>query len=380
MNFDFISDKNFRELLIRDYQELKNCIESKSIKSVLVLSGSIIEAVLTEYFIQFPPNGKTEPQILSSTLNNLIEWAVQEGVISEKEKNLAGVVKDYRNLIHPGREIRKGEKFDFDSAKISESVLNIIVDSVKTVYLEKYGYSADEVFEKLKKDWHFQSIFDKVILKLNQNERSKLLGYLIDFDKWEKSKWECFMQEGPMEEYEVYDLEDVKPFILKLKPLVSSDLIKSNLAKMIKEIETGESINAYSLFHLFHENMDLMSEDEQEIVVIYMLNIYTTVLDENKNVIADKTFSTIGKYIKTDKSKNALKDFIDFCAVHFSHKRIKSEMDLLEQVFNSLSADVKTQAETHLTSFLSPIENLPPNIKIFYDEALERNMVNNNGG
>ncbi len=238
LNFDFISDKNFRELLIRDYKELKICISSKSIKSVLVLSGSIIEAVLTEYFLQFPPNGKTEPQILSSTLNNLIDWAVQEGVISEKEKNLAGVVKDYRNLIHPGREIRKGEKFDLDSATISESVLNIIVDSVKSVYLEKYGYSADEVFEKLKKDWHFQSIFDKVILKLNQNERSALLEYLVDFDSWEKSKWECFMQEGLIPEYEIYNLEDVKPFILILKPLVPSDLTKSYLAKMIKEIET----------------------------------------------------------------------------------------------------------------------------------------------
>jgi hypothetical protein len=380
VNFDFISDKNFRELLIRDYQELKNCIETKSIKSVLVLSGSIIEAVLTEYFLQFPPNGKTENQILTSTLNNLIEWAVLESVISEKEKNLAVVVKDYRNLIHPGREIRKGEKFDFDSAKISESVLNIIVDSVKTVYLEKYGYSADEVFEKLKQDWHFQSIFDKVILKLNQNERTKLLGYLVDFDKWEKSKWECFMQESLTEEYQIYDLEGVKPFILKLKPLVSSDLIKFNLAKMIREIETGESINAYSLFHLFHENLDLLTDDEQELVVIYILNIYSTVLEENRNVISDKTYSTIGKYIKTDNAKSALKEFIEFCVVHFHYKKIKSEMDLLEQVFNSLSADIKIEAETHLTEFLKPVEGLPFDIKTFYDEALKRNMVNNYGG
>jgi hypothetical protein len=380
MNFDFISDKKFRELLIRDFQELKNCIESKSVKSVLVLSGSIIEAVLTEFFIQFPPNGKTEQQILSSTLNNLIDWAAQEGVISEKEKNLASVVKDYRNLIHPGREIRKGEKFDFDSAKISESVLNIIIDSVKSVYLEKYGYSAEEVFEKLKKDWHFQSIYDKVILKINQNERGKLLAYLIDFDRWEKSKWECFMEDGPILEYETYNLEDVKPFILQLKPLVSSDLIKSNLAKMIKEIETGESLKAYSLFHLFHENLDFLIEDEQELVVIYMLNIYSTVLEENKNVIADKTFSTIGKYIKTDNSKKALKNFIEFCAVHFHYKNIKSEMDLLEQVFNSLSPDIKTEAEIHLTKYLSPAENLPFDIKTFYEEALERNLINTNDG
>lgn len=380
MNFDFISDKNFRELLIRDYQELKNCIESKSIKSVLVLSGSIIEAVLTEYFIQFPPNGKTEPQILSATLDSLILWAVEENVISEKERNLAVVVKDYRNLIHPGREIRKREKFDIDSARISESVLNIIVDSVKSVYLKKYGYSANEVFEKLKRDWHFQSIFDKVILKLNQNERGKLLNHLVDYDKWEKSKWECFIKDGEIQEYETYNIEDVKPLILKLKPLVSINLIRINLIKMMKEIETGESLNAYSLFNLFHENLDLLNEDEQELIVIYMLNLYTTVLEENRMVIADKTFSTIGKHIKTEKSKNALKEFIEFCVVNFSHKNIESEMDLLEQVFNSLSIEVKTIAENHLKSFLSPVENLPFYVKPFYDEAILRNLINNNVG
>lgn len=110
MNFDFISDKNFRELLIRDYQELKDCEESKATKSILILSGSIMEAVLTEYFIQFPPLGKSENQILTASLSDLITLAKEEKVISETEKNLASVVKDFRNLIHPGREIRKKQK------------------------------------------------------------------------------------------------------------------------------------------------------------------------------------------------------------------------------------------------------------------------------
>lgn len=133
MNFDFISDNNFKELLTRDYLELKKCIEHKCIKSTLVLSGSIIEAILTEYFLQFPPTGKTESQIMNSTLNDLLSWAISENVISSKEKDLAGVVKDYRNLIHPGREIRKGEKFSEETANISVSVLKIIVESVKMV-------------------------------------------------------------------------------------------------------------------------------------------------------------------------------------------------------------------------------------------------------
>ena len=53
-------------------------------------------------------------------------------------------------------------------------------------------------------------------------------------------------------------------------------------------------------------------------------------------------------------------------------------MDLLEQVFNSLSPDTKTEAEEYLTNYLSPVDKLPPDIKIFYDEASGRKMINNN--
>lgn len=378
MNFDFISDKNFRELLIRDYQELKDCEESKATKSILILSGSIMEAVLTEYFIQFPPLGKSENQILTASLSDLITLAKEEKVISETEKNLASVVKDFRNLIHPGREIRKKEKFDINSAKIGMNVLNMITDSVKSVYLQKYGHSADEIFEKLKKDWYSKSIFDKVIIKLNQNERIKLLSHLVDYDKFEKSQWDCFLEEGPIQQFELYELEDVKPLILQLKGLVPSDVIKNYLVKLIKEIETGNSLDAYSLFHLFHENMDLLTEDQQELIVIYMLNLFDKVSDLSGFIIEEQTYSTIGKYIKSGKTVKELNEFLEYCAVHFNDDKIPNEMDLVEQIFNSLSPHVKLDAEVSLAKFLHPVESLPIYVKAFYDEALKRNLIKNN--
>lgn len=375
MNFDFISDQNFREILVRDYKELKSCLKTGSIKCVLILSGSIIEAVLTEYFLQFPPEESNSNDILKSNLNTLIEYAVQSSIISENEKKLAEVVKDYRNLIHPGREIRKGKKLNLETAEISKRILNIIIESVKSVYLERYCYSADQVFEKLKNDWHSHTVFSQIIEKLNENEKVKLLGYLIDYDKQEKSMWKCFIQEGDINEYPTYNLESVKPLVLELTQHLPKTLIKSYLAKMIEEIETGETVSAYSLFHLFHENLDLLTDAEQESVVIYMLSIYGTVYDENRFVISDKTYSTIGKYIKSDKSMKALKGFLSFCVVHFIPEIIKSEMDLLEQVFNCLPANRSTEAKTYLTDFLSPINNPPSNLDSFFYEALNRNLI-----
>lgn len=50
-------------------------------------------------------------------------------------------------------------------------------------------------------------------------------------------------------------------------------------------------------------------------------------------------------------------------------------MDLIEQIFNSLSPEIKTQAENSLTHFFNPKENIPEDIKIFYQEALRRNYI-----
>lgn len=375
MTFDFVADKRFQDLLERDYQELKRCLEISAVKSTLILSGSILEAILTEYFIQFPVNGKTESQLLKTTLAELIDLAVQEGVISEREKNLSSVVKDYRNLIHPGREIRKNEQFDSDSAAIATSVLNIVIGSIKSKYLTAYGYLASDVFEKLKRDWNFHVIYDKVILKLNHNERVKLLKYLVEYEIYEKGYWPCFEEEGYVKEREITNLEYIKEHIEKLKPLVENSIIKIYLKRLVQEVETGKSLDAYSLYNLFHEDLNMLSEEEQDIIVIYMLKLFNSVIERASDVEYEKTYSTIGKYIKTEKAQQALLDYISFCVVNFYHRDMEKEMNVFEQVFNSLPEGVKALAEKHLLTFLSPIEKLPADIKMFYDEAVKRGFI-----
>ncbi|MBK8702805.1 MAG: hypothetical protein IPN33_03765 [Saprospiraceae bacterium] len=105
--FDFIADQKFRNILARDFKELEQCIENKTSKSVLILSGSIIRATLLEFFIHNPPSGKTKDQILKMGLSDLINEAESFGLISSRSKELSTVVRNYRNLIHAGLEIRK---------------------------------------------------------------------------------------------------------------------------------------------------------------------------------------------------------------------------------------------------------------------------------
>ena len=48
--FDFITNDEFRSNLESDYEELEQCLKSGSWKAVLVLAGSVVEAMLVDAF------------------------------------------------------------------------------------------------------------------------------------------------------------------------------------------------------------------------------------------------------------------------------------------------------------------------------------------
>ncbi len=376
MNFEFIADLRFRTLLSRDYVELRKCLDIDAHKSALVLAGSILEAALSDFFIQFPLVGKSEQTILQSSLGELIDLAESENVISNKEKNLASVIKGYRNLIHPGKEIRKGEQIDKESAEIAANVVDLILRSIKSVYLTKYGHSAKQIFDRLKKDWHYQSVFGQVIVKLNQTEKAKLLELLVYFDMWEKSHWEAFNNGVRKSKNETYDLEDhIKPLVEQLKPLIPNYLIKTYLNQLVKEIETGTSDKAYCLYNLFHENIHELEGDERELIVIYMLDFALSLLDNTSLVAYEKTYSTIGKHINSVKTKNALKKFIDDYVVNCYGETIEEDVDIFEQIINGLSEELKTEMLQYLTNYLPNKENIGRDLFEFYVEVEKRGLI-----
>lgn len=379
MTFEFISDKKFQELLERDYTELENCLSIKATKSVLVLSGSIIEAILIEYFLQFLPTGFTKEKIFKLTFQELLDLAEKETLLTQRERNLAWVIKDYRNLIHPGKEIRKEEKIDFESAQISLPLVKIIVTAIKTKYSSSYGYTSKEIIDKLENDWNFRTVYGKVILKLNQTERVNLFSQLIKNEYYEKNYWDCFLREGIIPQRTSYtNLEFTKPFLLELKPLVSIDLIKDNLKQLLKEVETGDSVKAFSLYNLFHEDLNQLSKDEIESIIVYIFSMFSNVSEKCFDLVEERTYSTIGKYIETEKARQALKDFALFCMVNFDIKDgLSKEMDLFEQVFNSLNQIDKEFLQKAIMSFLYPLDNLPKDIVTgFLQQAIQRKIIN----
>jgi len=376
MEFEFISDDSFQDILKRDFQELTKCRETKSSKSVLILSGSILEALLTDYFQENLPAGYTAKTILETTLSTLLDLAETEKIISKSEKSLATVIKDYRNLIHPGREVRKKESFDHETSELAFSILGILISRIEQKYRERFSFSAKEILENLNRDWNYRSIYSMVITKLSSGEKAILLDEFVTIENRLKSKFEHFKEEFNYED-DYDNIEDVKDFVTELKPLLSNETILSYLKELHFSVTSGHGLQALALYNLLHEDLHLLNKEEQEIIAIYMLSLHQSIFENSRDLSYEKTFSTIGKYIHTKKGIDELKGLANFCAVHFGGKGLAYEFDVLEQIFNSLNADTRNEVAKSLEEFLTPKSGkLPQDIyENFVVEAVKRGLI-----
>jgi len=67
----------------------------------------------------------------------------EKKVILSKTAALSGVVKGYRNLIHPGCLIRLNGTISRSSAEVARALVSIVVDEVEKRKRKNYGYTAE---------------------------------------------------------------------------------------------------------------------------------------------------------------------------------------------------------------------------------------------
>jgi hypothetical protein len=130
--FAFVREKAIRAIIERDYAEAQRAYISECWKSVIILCGGMIEAVLTDLLIQNDSRAKTapgaprNPDITRWDLTDLIKIAVALGLVSAGIEKLSHSIREYRNLVHPGNEVRNNLRFDAEEARIALEVLNIV--------------------------------------------------------------------------------------------------------------------------------------------------------------------------------------------------------------------------------------------------------------
>ncbi|MEX0804238.1 MAG: hypothetical protein WD688_13115 [Candidatus Binatia bacterium] len=129
--FDFITAREFREALERDYAQMRACFTAQAWKSVQVLAGSIVESLLVDYLSSTTNVGRPQKDPLRLDLAEAIALCRTEKAVSERTADLCSVIRSYRNLIHPGRAIRLAEpQASAKSAQIAVSVVDLIVDDI----------------------------------------------------------------------------------------------------------------------------------------------------------------------------------------------------------------------------------------------------------
>jgi len=132
-DFGFIQDATLRAILTRDYDEIQKSMISGAYKAAIILSGGSIEAVLLDLLNKDESTARASSKAPAESnldkwhLNDLIEVAVDTDSVASEIAKLSHSVREYRNLIHPGVEVRGTLKVEPEEAKIAVEVLNILI-------------------------------------------------------------------------------------------------------------------------------------------------------------------------------------------------------------------------------------------------------------
>lgn len=142
----FIKDVSLRETLLIDISEANNALKEGGWKSSTVLSGSIIEAILLYELKENTDNDNNLESTIKSLSENengfgkiknnkledcnlyqLIALGEKLDIISNDTADQCKLAKNYRNLIHPGREIRKKQTCNRGTALAAMAAVELII-------------------------------------------------------------------------------------------------------------------------------------------------------------------------------------------------------------------------------------------------------------
>jgi hypothetical protein len=175
--FDFITDEGLRGGLGSDYKEMVQCAEVGAWKAVHLLAGSIIEAVLVDYLVGTAKQKKPDP--MSMGMADLVSAGKKAGVLSKKSTDLAGALREYRNLIHPGRSKRLNEVPDREGAIVAQSLVRLIVGEISEKQTKERGFTAEQLSRKFATDPSAIKVSGHLLKQVDEHELKRLLVEIV---------------------------------------------------------------------------------------------------------------------------------------------------------------------------------------------------------
>lgn len=314
--FDFISGPEFATSLTADQKEFESCLECGAWKAAVVLAGSIVEAVLVDYLLSLSYTGKGKPNALKMDLSEVISTCYKEKILTEKAKDLSSVIRQYRNLIHPGRAVRLEEAVGQPEARSAQALLDIIIAEVVKHREKTYGYTAEQIVAKLERDSSSLAILPQILEETRDTEMERLLIDVIpreyfaaeedalDFGVYQRSLRDCFRL--------VFDKADV---LIK----------KKAVGELVRVIRGSDQKTVYSFEEAFFLGSDLeyLSESDCRLVKAHILARLKT--DKGTKFLL--AIKEIGRFLRTDEE---IREFVWALAPEAA-KGVAAAKDRLEE-------------------------------------------------
>ncbi len=129
-----IKKKTIKDIFIRDYNELVFNYLSNQQKTTILMSGTIIELLLLyildkQKVIKYKVGPKQkEKKVIEMDITEMLEVCDKEQLIQNTPKKFMDGMKQFRNFIHPGKELReKTLDIDKSTVELSFSIVNWLI-------------------------------------------------------------------------------------------------------------------------------------------------------------------------------------------------------------------------------------------------------------
>lgn len=128
LQLGFLENEELKKLIIEDYAEARRSFHSKNYKATILLCGSVAEAMLTAVVAKAGLHGISIAKLYKDyNLSMLVNVAKEHSLIRDKALfSLLDSIRHYRNIIHPGVQIRKSLAPDSSKASIAIETISLL--------------------------------------------------------------------------------------------------------------------------------------------------------------------------------------------------------------------------------------------------------------
>lgn len=142
--FAFVIDEKLRTQLESDWREANVLHSVNAWKSCVVICGGILEGLLIDVLQAHSVNAKRTYKKLfqNKTLSTISRWSLEDMVDVAKDLHIIGkgsfhlshALRQYRNLIHPTKQVAEGVEITIDSANIGISSIRTFANEINHYY------------------------------------------------------------------------------------------------------------------------------------------------------------------------------------------------------------------------------------------------------